>query len=64
MHQWIDPSPVAEPMAPEVRRPRARDTLPRSLAPGGHQGPSIYPVPSFPGPGLLQGEMRPVPLRF
>jgi hypothetical protein len=43
MHQWIDPSPVAESMAPEVRRPRARGALPRRIETDGSQ-PWIEPA--------------------
>jgi hypothetical protein len=32
MHQWIDPSPVGEPMGPQEKQPRATDARDRRLS--------------------------------
>ena len=48
MHQWMGPSPVAESMAPEVRRPRARGALPRRIETDGSQ-PWIEPAAQHQG---------------
>jgi hypothetical protein len=33
MHQWIDPSPVDEPMPPQEKQPRAIDARPQWIEP-------------------------------
>jgi hypothetical protein len=55
MHQWIDPSPVDEPMPPQERQPRAIDARPQWIEPDTmHQwveaGPVTEDLPQGGGP--------------
>jgi hypothetical protein len=57
MHQWIDPSPVDEPMPLQEKQPRAIEPSPQRIEPDTmHQwvGPDL--VAEGIGPGVLQHE--------
>jgi hypothetical protein len=63
MHQWIDPSPVDEPMPPQEKQPRAIDAKPQWIEPDTmHQWDQADPVtedlPQGGGPAPLGGRRK------
>jgi hypothetical protein len=63
MHQWIDPSPVDEPMPRQEKQPRAIDARTQWIEPDTmHQwdeaGPVTEDLPQGGGPDLLGGRRK------